>query len=87
MRRVLAGVAPFAVVVAVYFAVVALSSPDEAGDTGSTTSSVPPSTTTSRVGSAPGEGAWDALPSHHDVEVHAYAAVLAAIRCRMNRPS
>lgn len=73
-----------ALVVAVYFAVVAIfgsgPSAERSEDTGSpTTLASTTSTTVAAVGSAPGEGAWEALPSQREVEVEVYAAALAAI--------
>jgi hypothetical protein len=73
MRRLAAGAAPFVLVVALYFlfAAFAGSPDDEAGDTGGPTT-LASTTSTTTVGSAPGEGAWSLLPAQTVVEVHAW---------------
>lgn len=53
-------------------------SAERSEDTGSPTT-LTTSTTVAAVGSAPGEGAWEALPSHREVEVEVWAAALSAI--------
>jgi hypothetical protein len=73
VKRLAAGAAPFVLAVAVYFLFVAFtrSPDDEAGDTGGSTT-LASTTSTTTVGSAPGEGAWSLLPAQTVVEVHAW---------------